>query len=86
MIYEIEKIRNKTTGEPHEREIRRKGHRVKLEQMELEMPMLLRYVDEEDAILRTSIVEAYNADYKIVNHLIVQTKNTVYVFRKVADQ
>jgi hypothetical protein len=85
MIYEIERIRNKTTGEPHERESRRKGHRVKLEILKLGKPMFLRYIDEEDAILQTSRVEAYNAEYKTASFLTVQTRNTVYMFRKVSE-
>jgi hypothetical protein len=86
MIYVIDKIRDKKTGEPHERETRRKGHRVKLERLELGVPMFMRYIDEEDALLQTSGVEAYNAEYKTAKHLTVQTKNTVYMFRKVVDQ
>jgi hypothetical protein len=84
MIYEIERVRA-FNGEPKEREARRKGHRVEILSLELDEPLLIRYIDDGYAVLQTSGVMAYNANYKTENHLTVQTKNTVYVFRKVSE-
>jgi hypothetical protein len=81
MIYVIEKVR-KFNGDFHERELRRKGHRVRINDVQLGIPLFAEYVDENNAILQTSRVTAYNADWENANHLNVQTQNTVYIFRK----
>jgi hypothetical protein len=80
-IYTIEKVRDKKTGEVKGRETRRKGHRVKIENVELSVPLIWTYVDE-GTFVTTSKVTAYNAEYKTQKHLTVQTKNSVYVFKK----
>lgn len=84
MIYEIERVRTKN-GDVTDRETRRKGHRVQIEFLELSMPLFYRYVDG-GGLVKTSAVEAYNAEYKTQNHLSVQTRNSVYFFRKVSDE
>lgn len=83
MIYVIERIKTKS-GETHEWEGRRKGNRVKIEQLVIGMPFICAYVDESDAYLRTSDVEAYSCDSdgNPADFLVVQTSNTVYALRK----
>ena len=83
MIYVIDSIREKS-GKPHEREGRRKGHRVEITDVSLGIPLVARYIDEDTAYLQTSKVEAYNAEWETSNHLTVQTRNSVYTFRKEA--
>jgi hypothetical protein len=83
MLYVIERVRTHN-GQPKEREERRKGHRVELASLELGKPLIMRYIDDNYAILQTSSVTAYNSLYKTENHLTVQTKNSVYMFKKVA--
>lgn len=80
-MYTIERIRNKD-GTTHEREIRRKGHRVFIAHVQLGKPLEIVYVDDGDKVLHTSPIEAYNEGWNEKGHLVVQTKNTVYTFRK----
>jgi hypothetical protein len=87
MNYVIERIRKKSGGS-HEREARRKGHRVQIGLLQIGAPMLLVYVDDDDKVLRTSPVEAYSCepDGSIGDYLSVQTQNTVYCFRREASE
>lgn len=80
-MYVIERIRHKD-GKVHERELRRKGHRVLITHVAIGEPLVIVYVDDGDKVLRTSSVEAYNADWNSTERLVVQTKNSVYVFSK----
>lgn len=80
MIYVIEKVREKN-GAVHERELRRKGHRVTIESLCVEQPLFYRYVTEGSLVI-TSTVEAFNTDWESEGHLVVQTRNSVYCFRK----
>lgn len=83
MIYTIVRIRDKS-GNPHEREARRKGHRVDIAFLRVGLPMMLVYIDEEDARLLTSPVEEYSRDGEVnpEDRLIVKTRDSVYVFEK----
>ena len=83
-VYIIEKVRDKKTGEVKDRETRRKGHRVKIENVELGLPLVWTYVDE-GTFVTTSKVTAYNSEYKTRNHLTVQTNNSVYIFKREDD-
>lgn len=74
-IYTIESIRNRD-GSVHERELRRKGHRVKIEDF---IGLIITYIDEADAYLRTSPVESDVIDGEL---RIVTTRNTVYTFKE----
>lgn len=76
--YVIESIRN-TDGTAHEREARRKGQRVEIVALYVDLPLFLRYLDEENASLRTSCVRSIEES---ADGLVVTTKNTVYTFRK----
>lgn len=80
MVFVIERIRKKN-GELHERHNRRKGHRVQIESIELGRPLIAKYIDEGTNLI-TSDVEAYSADWKSEGFLVLQTANSVYVFRK----
>lgn len=80
-IYVIESIRNRADGNPHEREARRKGHRVEILHCCVGDSLLFAYRDDGGKVLRTSAVSS-------VSHgdddLVVWTRNTVYHFTKEA--
>lgn len=80
-MYVIDSVRQKD-GTIHERELRRKGHRVFIAHVAIGDPLEVIYVDDSDKVLRTSPLEAYNADWNSAEKLIAQTKNSVYVFSK----
>lgn len=80
-MYIIKRIRNKD-GSTHEREFRRKGHRVFIAHVELGKPLEAIYVDDGDKKLITSPLEGFNSDWVEQGHLIAQTENSVYVFGK----
>ncbi|MGE7271392.1 hypothetical protein ACQKK5_08030 [Brevibacillus panacihumi] len=78
--YTIDRIRHKN-GTVHERELRRKGHRVNVVKLTLGSPMILEYVDS-GGYLMTTEVEAYTPPEYIRGALVVQTRNSVYTLRK----
>ncbi|GIN10171.1 hypothetical protein J26TS2_00380 [Shouchella clausii] len=61
------------------------GEIVEVEHLKLSESLIARLVGREDTCLRTSPVEAYNSDWKTSSILTVQTKNSVYTFRKVKE-
>jgi hypothetical protein len=77
-LYRIASIVDRRTGEPTERDARRKGHLIEVIWLRLGEPMLIKYVDE-GSILTTSGVWRYGT----VNdeHLVVTTKNSIYTFK-----
>lgn len=76
-VYTIYKIRNKTTGEIHERETRRQGHKLKIIALKVGYPMMYEYL--EGGFMRTSVVEEINSsDFE----LEIRTLNTIYTFKK----
>jgi len=78
-IYTIESVKHRD-GSAHERETRRKGHRVRIGHLGSSAPLIAEYIDEPDAVLRTSPVSDWiRGDGK----LIVWTRNSTYTFRKV---
>jgi hypothetical protein len=82
MIYVIARIRTKA-GISHEREARRKGHRVSIAEINVGNPLILTYIDDCYKMLCTTPVEAFT---DIGGSIVVQTRNSVYVFRaEVAD-
>ena len=83
-MYVIERIRQKN-GQPHEREARRKGHRVQIVTLEIGSPMILSYPDDGNKILQTSAVEAFSVDGAGELSGIIQTRNSVYVLRKLKE-
>lgn len=84
-MYIIKRIRNKD-GNTHEREFRRKGHRVFIAHVELGKPLEAVYVDDGNKRLTTSPLEAFNSDWVDQRYLIAQTENSVYVFGKVGSK
>lgn len=81
-LYVIESIRYRD-GTPHEREGRRKGHRVQITHLKRGEVMAAAYVDDGGSILRTTRVqEIVRTDGDEV--LVVRTRNSVYTFRKEA--
>lgn len=78
--YTIERVRHKN-GTVHERELRRKGHRVRVIILTLGAPMILEYVDS-GGYLTTTDVETYTSPEYIGGALVVQTRNSVYTPRK----
>lgn len=78
MNYVIESIR-KLDGTPHEREARRKGHRVFINKLTTGNPLLLVYVDEVNQLLHTSTVTGISREEST---LTVTTRNTIYTFRR----
>lgn len=86
MYYVIERIRQKN-GQPHEREARRKGHRVQLVELTLGSPLILTYPDDGNKVLQTSAVEAFNVndDGSLRERVVIQTRNSVYVLQKLKE-
>lgn len=83
-IYQIERIRKKN-GERHERELRRKGQRVRIERIALSEPLVAEYLDDAGKSLVTSAIEVYSGEGLAASRLVVQTRNSVYVFRKLEE-
>lgn len=81
MTYEIESIRTKD-GDIHERELRRKGHRVDIRGVMLDVPLFATYIDDGDRVLVTSPVEAFA---ETTTSLVVHTRYSIYLFRKVTE-
>lgn len=79
--FKIYSIVDKQTASYTERHYRRKGHEVNISWLEPGACMVYDYEDGS-GWLRTSTVQSYTED---MNHLIVQTLNTVYAFEKVVD-
>lgn len=78
--YVIESIRY-PDGTPHERDARRKGHRVQIAHLKRGEVMAAVYVDDGGKLLRTTRVrEIVRTDGDEV--LVVRTRNSVYTFRK----
>lgn len=84
-MYVIKRIKDKRFGNFTERHYRRKGHRVFIAHVELGEPLEATYIDDGDKTLLTSPVEAFNPDWNDSGSLIVQTENSVYVFKKEAE-
>ena len=84
MIYVIDRIRT-LNGAIHERESRRKGHRVSIKNVEVGLPLVMRYIDEKDTVLITSPVAAVASDWKSKKVLVIQTRDTVYTIMKEDD-
>lgn len=78
MNYVIESVNN-ADGTPHERDARRKGHRVEIIRCTIGAPLTYRYIDEENARVRTSNVNNVLVSGDV---LVVWTRNTVYTFTK----
>lgn len=81
VIYKIYKIRDRETGEVHEREIRRQGHRLKILSLDIGMPLVWEYLDGS-GVMRTSRVELFSIKTDVNDSLIVTTQNTIYTFKK----
>ena len=82
-LYTIESVRRRD-GTVHEREARRKGHRVRVGHIGAGAPLRAEYVDEPGAILHTSPVSDWiRADS---GKLVVWTGNSVYTFRIVNEE
>lgn len=81
-IYEIYQIRDRYTGEAHEREARRQGHKLKLAHLRIGEYMFWEYLDGS-GVMRTSTVKSFshNEDRSLFT---VATRNTNYVFKKSA--
>lgn len=60
------------------------GRRVFVEGVKLSLPLRVA-VEGSDKFLLTSSVEAFNSDWESSGFLCVQTRNTVYTFRKVVE-
>lgn len=84
MKYVFERARDKNTGKHTEMSLRRKGSVVTIEGIALSAPLIAVYEDGS-GILRTSAVEVYNSDWENETFLNVQTRNSVYIFRKVSE-
>jgi hypothetical protein len=82
VTYVIESVCNQD-GTPHERDGRRKGHRVEIIRCTIGAPLTYRYLDEENARVRTSAVDNVLIGEGL---LVVWTRNTVYTFTKEAAQ
>lgn len=82
MTYVIESVSN-ADGTPHERNARRKGHRVEITRCTIGSPLLYRYLDEEGARVRTSKVTNVLIGEGL---LVVWTRNSLYTFSKEATQ
>ncbi|MFS0643803.1 hypothetical protein [Siminovitchia sp. 179-K 8D1 HS] len=78
-VYRYESSRNRETGEPTEREYRRKGHLLTIALLKIDYCMLIEYVDGS-GVLRTSAVESIDETDDL---LIVTTLNTIYTFERV---
>ncbi|MCD9024350.1 hypothetical protein [Cohnella silvisoli] len=88
-LYVIESIRDRKTGEAHEREARRKNHRVNILRAEVGHRLIADYVDEPGSTLRTTVVtdaDTYSLDWWLGDRLVVETENTVYTFRKISEE
>lgn len=77
-IYIVESVRY-PEGTPHEREARRKGHRVQIAHLKRGEVMAAVYVDDGGKLLRTTRVREIEQNDDV---LIVHTRNSVYTFRK----
>lgn len=75
--YEIYKIRDRATGEAHERESRRQGHKIKIVALGTGYSMIYEYL--EGGYLTTSTVENIEPNER---ELEVRTRNTIYTFKK----
>lgn len=73
--YIFEKARNKHTGEVLERESRRKGHKLKFDYLEIDVPLVYSYL--EGGFVRTSKIESFEVKSKEV---VVTTINSIYTF------
>lgn len=76
-VFQFEKARSKATGEPTEREGRRKGSYLSIMHLAIGQPMFLEY--EKGGVLKTSLVKMIKESKE---NLEVVTMNTVYTFRK----
>lgn len=81
-VYEIHKIRDRYSDKIHEREVRRKGHRVNIFHLEMNQFMYWTYIDGS-GITRTSEVKSFSNSADGAT-LTVTTKNSVYTFKKIA--
>lgn len=80
MVYIIDRIKRKD-GSVDERELRRKGQRVVIENLNVGESLVLQFLDDRSRSLVTTSVEAYNDDWESTGHLIVQTTNSIYSLR-----
>jgi hypothetical protein len=83
--YKISSVKTKK-GESHRLADKLIGEVVEISNVQLSAPLFAQFLDYEDRILRTSSVEAYNADWETSNILVIQTKNSIYTFHKVKDE
>jgi hypothetical protein len=77
MIYTIESIVDRRTGEPTERDARRKGHRIEVIWLSPGEPMLLKYVDEGSILTTSGVWEHHH----LPDSLVVKTRNSIYTFK-----
>jgi len=82
-LYTIESVRRRD-GSVHEREARRKGHRVRIGHIGGDAPLRAEYVDEPGAVLHTSPVSDWVRTDS--GKLVVWTGNSVYTFRKIDEE
>lgn len=82
MIYIIERITRRQDGSTHERELRRKGHRVSIVTLMIGAPMIAVYVDDDNKVLTTSNVILIS---RFGDVLKVSTSNSVYTLREAGD-
>lgn len=80
-IYTIDAVKN-ADGSTHEREARRKGHRVTIKHLKRSEHMLVVYIDEGGKVLRTSRVRHVGESDGLIQ---VTTQNSVYTFRKLEE-
>ncbi|MEW9697985.1 hypothetical protein [Paenibacillus sp. SI8] len=76
MIYVIDSIRHRD-GTPHEREARRKGHRVEIVNCRVGQSMVYGYVDEGTAVHTSLVQDVITGE----GELVVWTDNSEYTFK-----
>lgn len=79
-VYEIYQIRDRYTGEIHERETRRQGHKLKLGHLRIGEIMIWDYLDGTGYV-RTSTVKSFSSS-EDGNLFTVTTRNTNYTFKR----
>lgn len=81
MRYRLSTARDKKTGTVKDIETKYSGQLGYIGNVTLGDRLVFDFININNRLI-TSEIEAYNSEWKSMNRLVIQTKNSVYVFEK----